>query len=291
MCGGNFFKWAFEELGNTVFSVGYFSKDIVPWEGNPSFPEYVFPPDLAIPSDVPFYPLEKILELMPWKPDLIVQIDAGFYLSGKSEDIPNIMFATDPHFLDYYIQQSTVDLFFNPQPSCMKKYTKSIFCPWAYDPNIHTADPEAEKEYDIVFIGLMYDKRKEALDALKAEGYNIYAANAGIIYDECRTIYNKGKASFNWSSNDDIPMRVFEGMAYGDLVITNRLTGLDELFKEGKHYIAFDTIEELKQKCQYYLRDHPEKGDEIAVNGYLAVEDHTYHQRVLQMLRAVKPML
>lgn len=291
ICGGNYFKWAFEELGHEVYSVGYFSKDIVPWAGNPSFPNYVFPPDLAIPSDVPFYPLDKVLEQMPWKPDLIFQVDAGFYLAGKApEGVVNAMFATDPHFLDYSAQHSFVDFFFNPQPTFFKKYPKSILLPWAYDPNIHKVLPDEDwqKKYDIVMIGAQYQNRIDALGKLAEKGFRIFSQN-GIIYDECTKIYNQGRASFNWSSNDDVPMRIFEGMAYGNLVITNRMPQLREMhFKENIHYIAFDTVDELLEKCDYYLRQFPELGEQIAENGYLAVEEYTYHERVLEALRIMK---
>ena len=287
MCGGNYFKWAFQELGHEVYSVGYFSGDVVPWAGQPKFPKYVFPPDLAIPTDIPFYPLEKVLEKMPWKPDLIFQVDAGFYLTGKS-DCPNALFATDPHFLDYHIQHSLVDFFFNPQPNFMAPYPKSILMPWAHDPNVHKVVPTEERLYDIAMVGAQYKDRIEAFAALKEKGFRTFSQN-GIIYDECTLIYNQSKASFNWSSNNDIPMRIFEGMAYGNLVITNRMEGFREMsFKENKHYIAFSTIDELLEKADYYLRKYPELGDQIAENGYLAVEEHTYHNRVLQALRVMK---
>src|SRR5687768_10415195 len=116
MCGGHFFKWAFEEAGHEVYSVGPYTKDIVPWEGAPSFPKYIFPPDLEIKTGANWAPLKDVLDQMPWKPDLIFQVDAGFHLVGET-DIPNAMFATDPHFLDYSTQYKEMDFFFNPQPS------------------------------------------------------------------------------------------------------------------------------------------------------------------------------
>lgn len=283
MCGGNYFKWAMQDLGHEVFSVGYFSGEVVPWEGNPKFPKHVFPPDLALSTDIPFYPLDEILKQMPWKPDLILQIDAGFYLTGKAPDgIPNVMFATDPHFLDYTLQYNMVDFFFNPQPMSFAKYPKSIFLPWAYDPNIHKPLLREEKLYDVVFIGLMYENRKKALEEL-AKHAKVFASPAGIIFEDCTKIYNQGKISFNWSSNDDIPMRIFEGMAYGNLVLTNRITGLDQLFKEDKHYIGFSSMEELIEKIDY-LMSNPEIIDKISEAGYMEVEEHTYINRCKDIL-------
>lgn len=287
MCGANFFRWGMEELGHEVFSVGYFSGDVVPWAGNPRYPDYVFPPDLALPRDVTSYPLDLIKDKVPWKPDLILEIDAGFYMDVKPKewkDVPIAMFATDPHFLDYTIQYGFVDYFFNPQPMAFDKYPQGIFLPWAHDPSVHKTLPATDKDYDIVFVGAMYEQRKHALDRL-AEKYKVYASSF-IIYDECTEIYNKGKISFNWSSKDDIPMRIFEGMAYGNAVVTNRLTGLDLLFKEGKHYIGFSDEDELMEKMDYYLTHEKELTD-IAFKGYLAIEEHTYKNRCAKILKEV----
>lgn len=286
MCGANYFRFALEELGHEVFTFGYFSGNHVPWPGNPKFPDYyVFPPDLALPRDIPYFPLKELEKHLPWKPDLIFQCDAGFYLQGEIKGVPNAMFATDPHFLDYTAQYHQVDYFFNPQPSTFKKYPNGIFLPWAYDPNIHRVMSLVEKEYDIVFIGARYDNRKKALDELK-KFCKVYEADPGIIYEECTQLYNKGDISFNWSSNNDIPMRIFEGMAYGNLVVTNRITGLDLLFKENKHYVGFDTLEELIEKVKYY-KSHREEMDRIAFNGYLKVEEHSYKERCKTILKVI----
>lgn len=286
MAGMNYFRFALEELGHEVFSFGYYSGNTVPWPGNPAFPQYyVFPPDLALPQDIPVFPTKELEKHLPWKPDLILQIDAGFHLEGGIKGVPNALFATDPHFLDYMVQYKQVDFFFNPQPSQFEKYPKGIFLPWAYDPNVHRVMSHVEKEYDIVFIGAVYENRKKALDAL-SKICKVYIAEPGIIFEECTELYNKGKISFNWSSNDDIPMRIFEGMAYGNMVVTNRLTGLDLLFKEDKHYIGFDNIPELLQKVQYYL-NHEEKLDRIALNGYMEIEEHTYKERCKTILKTI----
>jgi len=286
MCGANFFRWAMEELGHEVFSVGYFSGETMPWAHSPKFPKYVFPPDLALKNDVPSFPLAAIKDKVPWKPDLILEIDAGFYMSNKPkewEDVPIAMFATDPHFLEYTVQHQFVDFFFNPQPMALAKYPKSIFLPWAYDPNIHKPQI-VDKIYDIVFVGALYAERENALKEL-AKKYRVCVGES-IIYDECTIIYNQGKIGFNWSSNDDIPMRIFENMAYGNAVFTNRITGLDLLFKEGKHYIAFSDENELYEKANYYL-SHEDELTKIALAGYDAVEEDTYKHRCNKILREV----
>lgn len=285
MCGGHFFKWAFEELGHEVFSVGEFSGDTVPWEGNPRFPKYVFPPDLETPKGLAYYPLKEVIKMMPWKPDLIFQVDAGFYLPGRLDDVPNAMFATDPHFLDYTAQYNLVDFFFNPQPSTFAKYPKSIFLPWAYDPNIHKNLHFQKREYDIGFIGLLYDKRRIALEKL-SEKYKVSFRNAGVIYDECTQQYNNFVMAFNWSSNDDIPMRIFEGMAYGCVVLTNKITGLEKLFEHGKNILVYSNEEELYSTVEKYLNDRPALV-KIALQAEKDVKKHTYKANIEQVLKEV----
>lgn len=285
MCGGHFFKWAFEELGHEVFSVGEFSGDTVPWEGNPRFPKYIFPPDLELQKGLSYFPLNEVIKLMPWKPDLIFQVDAGFYLPGRVDDVPNAMFATDPHFLNYSAQYNLVDYFFNPQPSTFPKYPDSIFLPWAHDPNIHKNLHHEKREFDVGFVGLLYDKRKAALEKL-SQKFKVSFRNAGVIYDECTAQYNNFVMSFNWSSNDDIPMRIFEGMAYGCVVLTNRITGMDTLFKEGEHYIGFGSENELLEKVAYY-RDKPGLINSIIKNSENEIKKHTYKARVEQVLKEI----
>ena len=81
-------------------------------------------------------------------------------------------------------------------------------------------------------------------------------------------------------------MRIFEGMAYGNLVVTNRIEGLDLLFNEGKHYIGFSDVDELVEKVKYYLNNEDELF-EIAEKGYMEVEKHTYKERIKYVLKTI----
>lgn len=286
MCGGNFFKWAMQDLGHEVISAGMTMGDIVPWHDNPRFPKYNFPPDIVLP-DLPRIPLQAIKDKLPWKPDLILEVDAGFYMDGKPKEwhgVPIALFATDPHFLDYTAQYCFVDYFFNPQPMSFAKYPEGIFLPWAHDPNVHKMLPDNGIIYDMVFVGALYEQRKILLEALKRD-YDVKVAEQ-LIYDECTKLYNEGLMSFNMSSNDDIPMRIFEGMGYGTAVVTNRITGLDLLFKEGVHYIGYDGEAELLEKMKYYT-DHLEELKAIMQNGMKEVEKHTYKIRCQTILDTI----
>jgi spore maturation protein CgeB len=83
-------------------------------------------------------------------------------------------------------------------------------------------------------------------------------------------------------------MRVFEAMASGALLVTNRdADDLNELFKEGFHLVCYESKEELISKIRYFL-EHDEERREIARRGREEVmTKHTYQIRVREILEKV----
>lgn len=61
--------------------------------------------------------------------------------------------------------------------------------------------------------------------------------------------------------------------------------------EDGKHWVMFDGVEELKEKVQYYL-NHQEEREEIAENGYSYIVNNlkfeTYVKNTLQELISIK---
>jgi spore maturation protein CgeB len=55
-------------------------------------------------------------------------------------------------------------------------------------------------------------------------------------------------------------------MACGTFYLTQHIEGLSECFKPGTHLDTFRTVEEMKDKIEYYLTN-PEKREEIARTG------------------------
>ncbi|MFP6688354.1 MAG: glycosyltransferase [Alphaproteobacteria bacterium] len=71
-------------------------------------------------------------------------------------------------------------------------------------------------------------------------------------------------------------MRIFEIMAAGGMVLTDRLApqfGLSHLFREGEHLAAYGSIGELLEKIEHYL-DHPEEAARIAAAGEAHYGEH-----------------
>jgi len=91
-----------------------------------------------------------------------------------------------------------------------------------------------------------------------------------------------GKMVFQCSQYKEVTRRIFEGMACGKLVITDRLpqeTGLSEMFVEGEDIIYYDDAQDAIEKIRYYA-SHDAEREAIARRGYEKVlAEHTQVQR------------
>ncbi len=84
-----------------------------------------------------------------------------------------------------------------------------------------------------------------------------------------------------------LPLRVFDILGCGGFLMTNYQAELQEYFEIGVDLEAYSSLDELADKCAYYL-SHEEERKQIALNGYRKVcEHHTYPHRIKAMLEAL----
>jgi spore maturation protein CgeB len=87
----------------------------------------------------------------------------------------------------------------------------------------------------------------------------------------------------------EITRRIFEGMACGKLVITDRLPesrGLDEVFVEGEEIILYNDMFDCIEKINYYTENEEER-ERIAHNGMMKVlHNYTQIQIVDKLIKA-----
>ena len=267
------FDWAFRDAGHEVKSVGCYQGDYIPWNGGINL-GYDFPPDLVIP-EMEAYPLDQVLKDLDFKPDMVFQASDVTYLSGKAP-CKNYFLKTDPHAVDYKPRLKHADAVFSMQDHY--KEDGDVWLPYAYAKGIHKYI-KLDQEYDIVFSGLQYPHRVEALKAMENAGLKVYNA-LGTVYDEYVETYNKGGIAFNWSSKNDLPARFWEGLAMRRMVLTNHVPDIDLLeLKDGIHYVSFNGVEDAVAKAKYYSENTKER-DAIAYRGWKAVKPHNYHNRI-----------
>ncbi|MEW6749561.1 MAG: glycosyltransferase [Candidatus Latescibacterota bacterium] len=237
-----------------------------------------------------------------WRPDLVVWIDAGpeFRLQEPAcFDCPTVCLVGDTHtgqqewrmelargyehtFLMFARQH--IPLF--AAAGC----TRVAWLPAACEPRLHRGFPVA-KAYDVVFVGQTmprwHAERVRLLEQLVQSGLDVRVDSK--VLEEMALLYSRGRMVFNRSLNGDLNMRVFEALASGSLLLTDRLpaaAGLEELFTDRRHLVLYGESD-LVDVARYYL-EHGEEREEIAGAGQAEVlAHHTYGHRADALLGAV----
>lgn len=85
-----------------------------------------------------------------------------------------------------------------------------------------------------------------------------------------------------------ISQRIWDIMGAGGFLISNYQTELPEYFELGTEVETYGSLEELEDKCRYYL-EHEDVRKKIARRGYEKVKRyHTYEIRIQEMLKILK---
>ena len=135
-------------------------------------------------------------------------------------------------------------------------------------PQIIAPQKERLKKQEIVFVGSLgkfHPYRTMVVNSIKSHFKDRFKfGNAD--QTQASQIYNSSLISINVSLNSDLNWRFFEIIAAGGFLLTDRLpkeSGIDRFFKEGVHYDAFSSEDELLRKINFYLTN-PEIAMQIA---------------------------
>lgn len=158
---------------------------------------------------------------------------------------------------------------------------------WAPLPHIRIQDrppclrDDAGLDHDVLFLGRVggawHQFRNHAVAALETAGIDITAKL--VDFSDMPDHFLKARISLNISLNGDLNQRIFEVLAAGGFLLTDRLApeaGLEDLFTDGEHLAIYDGLEDLVDKVRHYLA-HPTERERIRRAG---------QQRVLETLSA-----
>lgn len=293
---GTYFKKALEHRHDVDLRVaGPYTGNWIPWLGGMSLDKkYDFPPDIPLPfppdiRDVNYEIVQA--QLGDWKPDIIINVDAGLHWKYKPSEGYVVTVATDPHVLDYWIPRRYSDKFFNMQ--LCYSHDGDIYLPYAYSqydhyPTIKVSDDyrdgfqgPTDKDTDAVLIGMPYAHRSMWIDELKKRGVSVIFEN-GPVFDEARALYNRGRIGLNWSSLNDLNARVFEIPAMKLYPVINNVP---DIFQHDflKHHAIFHNMHEAIEKV-VWAKEHPEDAERNAIAAYELIQGQTYDARVQQIL-------
>lgn len=186
---------------------------------------------------------------------------------------------------------------------------KYFFLPIGYDENIYYPIPEQSKIIDILFVGFMYNNRREILEKLVNDfhsyniiiygkylslrkistyykyyikGYRKYFKNKNISPQEVNLFYNSSKIILNIHHEQSLAgcnPRVFEILGTNSFQIVDSNIFVKENFTQNE-IVSFNSYQDLKEKIHYYFNDD-QKRKTISENGYnIVLKDHRFLNRV-----------
>ena len=105
-------------------------------------------------------------------------------------------------------------------------------------------------------------------------------------YEEAPKVYASSRVNLNISLRsiiNGIPLRCFDIMGSGGFLLTSYAGDMLSFFTPGEDYVSFESSDDLKNKCLYYLA-HEDERAAIAANGLARIrESHTFVHRVREM--------
>ena len=238
-------------------------------------------------------------------PDIILYMDWGRFDSPllDSKNIPGAFWVMesgdDPqNFERNSVKANKFHLVLTPAYDSYLKYQEMRInsCWWT-----HFADSNIHKPYS----GFTpFDELPKVRSTRGSGGSNLMDYLSQIMPDkfinrnglsgmEYGDFLNSGVIVFQQSRWHEITRRLFEGMACGKLVITDRLpiqSNIDELFVENEDIVYYDSLGECISKINYYLSEEAiEDRQRISLNGHNKVmNNHTQIQRVDTILKKFK---
>jgi hypothetical protein len=82
-------------------------------------------------------------------------------------------------------------------------------------------------------------------------------------------------------------IRLFEATGVGTLLVTDWKENLHEMFEPGKEVVAYRTAEECVEIVKYYLEHENERRAIASAGQRRTLQDHTYYQRMQQLVNIV----
>ena len=164
-----------------------------------------------------------------------------------------------------------------------------FWLPLACDQDIHK-ELKLDRIYDIGFVGHLgaaKSKRSILLEKLSRK-YKMNDFKSSVPFSKISEVYSQSKIAVNIAAKGDLNMRVFEVMAAGTLLLTEKISnGQDELFEDKKNLIYYDE-NTLMELIDYYLKNVKERERIAKVGQELVLSEYTYEIRANKILSIIE---
>jgi protein O-GlcNAc transferase len=252
------------------------------------------------------YDLGALIPSLPkdQKPDLTVVLIDSFQhcVPENLAAVPGrkLLLVADTHHgetplqkcLAYARQQPFDRIALIHDPHHLHWFAEAKIVPTTYIPNANVAYfPQSFNEHrqpQIVFVGQagqFHLRRSRLLQIVQNAGLPLIVQQTSA--SSAAAMYASTQITFNCSLNGDLNMRVFEAIAAGGFLITDRLSpqsGLENLFQRDEHYVDYENEHDLLAKLRHYLA-RPYECLKIARAGQqVYLKNHRPAQRVRDLL-------
>jgi tetratricopeptide (TPR) repeat protein len=258
--------------------------------------------DLARPG-IPF-DLGALWRRLPEAPDLVLVADMlgpqALPYGLEAAPVPRVYYAIDIHLNAFWqrFYGRLFDLVCVAQkdwaPLFAADGVPAHWLPWGVDDAVFH-DRGLPRRHDVCFVGTvdstLRPKRAAAIAALRdrfrvATFGDQPATRLG--WDAMAVEFSRARIVFNESLLGDLTFRVFEAMACGALVLTERIeNGLTDLFTPGEHLDVYGPGD-LIEKVAHYLAAEEERARIAAAGARLVHTRHTMRARMRDLVALVE---
>lgn len=230
-------------------------------------------------------------------PDLIVYHDNSMPISvvGLEEtEIPTLFYSVDAHHHSHWHKHLGVvcDKSFVAHRDYLTEFqSEGVDAEWLPLWASRLMEPSDEKKYDAIFVGTMDPDLNK--DRVQFFDELCRVAPVTLLRGEFWKFYPHARIVINQTVKGDLNFRVFEALASGSLVLTERSSnGLFELFEDGRHLVTYErgNVSEAAQKIKELLAQ-PEKCKSIGLAGFEEIlKHHTVEKRAETVFAALSKL-
>ncbi len=249
------------------------------------------------------FDLAEIARALPrdQQPDVVVcHVDCGFGIKPRNVRAfrcPVVLFAADSHWGERALSEMVRYAASEPFDRVVVLYDRHHipFYRAAGIRNVHWIPGLTFAHGDVRARAALQETRRAQLALVGKAGYHfrrqrlfaaLIAAKLPLAWKEVRQSevlahYGESLIGLNASMNGDLNLRVFETIAGGAMLLTDRLapeSGLDDLLREGVAKVSYESADDLVEKARHYLA-HPDEARAIGEAGRRWFEEHFTAER------------
>lgn len=242
--------------------------------------------DLFNDEEVKFIKNSKI-KLVLWYPDHLMNFGRAYFINSDYDAV----FFKDKYIVEKLNKIYSINAFYLPQAFSVTKHHSKL----EYG--------KTEFQYDITVIGNMHSFRFGFVKQLQKYGIKIFGRRAPwylnsekiIHMHSGKSVENQSKVStiikskislntMHFGEINGLNRKAFEIAGAGGFQIIEFNESINEMFIIDKEIVTYNSISELKNKLDFYLKNDELRTQIAKASKLKAFELHTYSHRIRRML-------